>query len=159
MRSANTGVYYCLGLACNGRLLELIEAKLARVRESAILSGGVARGFTEIQYQTLKSWTRPRRVIAKAEVLQDKDNPRFIVNNLPLNGFEHQPRQTPERFWQAHQALAAFKPEEDSPAIPYYQLTYLLSTVRHWRPRAEPARNWPKSGPGVVHDWRRSLDE
>jgi Transposase DDE domain group 1 len=91
-------VYYCLGLARNSRLLELIEAKLARVRESAILCGGVARGFTEFQYQTLKSWTRPRRVIAKAEVLQDKDNPRFIVNNLPLNGFEHQPCQTPERF-------------------------------------------------------------
>ena len=68
------------------------------MRESAILCGEVARGFTEIQYQTLKSWTRPRRVIAKAEVLQDKDNPRFIVTNLAVNGFEHQSRQTPERF-------------------------------------------------------------
>jgi len=31
-------------------------------------------------------------------VLQDKDNPRFIVTNLPVNGFKHQPHQTPERF-------------------------------------------------------------
>ena len=90
-------VYYCLGLARNSRLRELIEPKFARVRESAILCGGVARGFTEFQYQTLKSWTRSRRVIAKAEVLQDKDNPRFIVTNLPAEGFEDQ-QQSADRF-------------------------------------------------------------
>ena len=90
-------VYYCLGLARNHRLVELIEEKFARVRESAILCGGVARGFTEFQYQTQKSWTRSRRVIAKAEVLQDKDNPRFIVTNLPAKGFEDQP-QYADRF-------------------------------------------------------------
>ena len=91
-------VYYCLGLARNSRLVELIEEKFARVRESVILCGGVARGFTEFQYQTLKSWTRPRRVIAKAEVLQDKDNPRFIVTNLPVKGFEDQEQPCVDRF-------------------------------------------------------------
>jgi len=90
-------VYYCLGLARNSRLRELIDEKFARVRESAILCGGVARGFTEFQYQTLKSWTCSRRVIAKAEVLQDKDNPRFIVTNLPAEGFEDQ-QQSADRF-------------------------------------------------------------
>jgi len=90
-------VYYCLGLARNSRLRELIDEKFARVRESAILCGGVARSFTEFHYRTLKSWTRSRRVIAKAEVLQDKDNPRFIVTNLPAEGFEDQP-QSAERF-------------------------------------------------------------
>jgi hypothetical protein len=92
-------VYYCLGLARNSRLRELIDEKFARVRESAILCGGVARGFTEFQYQTLKSWTCSRRVIAKVEVLQDKDNPRFIVSNLPAEGFEDQ---------QHHQSLDRF---------------------------------------------------
>ena len=86
-------LYYCLGLARNSRLVELIEEKFARVRESAILCGGVARGFTQFQYQTLKSWTCSRRVIAKVEVLQDKDNPRFIVTNLPAKGFEDQQQQ------------------------------------------------------------------
>ena len=90
-------VYYCLGLARNSRLRELIDEKFARVRESAILCGGVARGFTEFQYQTLKSLTRSRRVIAKAEILQDKDNPRFIVTNLPAEGFEDQ-QQSADRF-------------------------------------------------------------
>ena len=91
-------VYYCLGLARNSRLGELIDEKFARVRESAILCGGVARGFTEFQYQTLKSWTRSRRVIAKVEVLQEKDNPRFIVTNLPAEGFENQQQQSVDRF-------------------------------------------------------------
>ena len=44
----------------------------ARVREQAIFCRGVARGFTEFQNQTLKSWTVSRRVIGKAEVLADK---------------------------------------------------------------------------------------
>ena len=90
-------VYYCLGLARNSRLRELLEVKLARVREAAILCGGVARGFTEFQYQTLKSWTISRRVIGKAEVLGDKDNPRFIVTNLSAEGFDDD-QQSPGRF-------------------------------------------------------------
>src|ERR1700751_154849 len=64
------------------------RAKFARVRESVILCSGMVRGLTELQYEPLKSWTRSRRVIAKAEVLQDKDNPRFIVGNLPAKGFD-----------------------------------------------------------------------
>ncbi len=90
-------VYYCLGLARNSRLRELLEAKFVRVRELAILCGGVARGFTEFQYQTLKSWTLSRRVIGKAEVLGDKDNPRFIVTNLRAEGFDDDQR-SPDRF-------------------------------------------------------------
>jgi Transposase DDE domain group 1 len=90
-------VYFCLGLARNSRLRELLEDKFARVRELAILCGGVARGFTEFQYQTKKSWTLSRRVIGKAEVLGDKDNPRFIVTNLPANGFD-QDQQSSDRF-------------------------------------------------------------
>src|SRR5271154_1304647 len=90
-------LYYCLGLARNSRLRELLEEKFARVRESAILCGGVARGFTEFQYQTLKSWTISRRVIGKAEVLGDKDNPRFIVTNLSAEGFDDD-QQSPDRF-------------------------------------------------------------
>jgi hypothetical protein len=90
-------VYYCLGLARNKRLRELLEDKFALVRELAILCGGVARGFTEFQYQTLKSWTLSRRVIGKAEVLGDKDNPRFIVTNLTAEGFDDD-QQSPDRF-------------------------------------------------------------
>jgi hypothetical protein len=82
-------VYYCLGLARNERLKgqEKVEAAFARVRQRVIFTGGVSREFTEFAYQTLSSWSVARRVIAKAEVLHDKENPRFIVTNLPAEGF------------------------------------------------------------------------
>ena len=41
-------VYYCLGLARNSRLRDLLEDKFARVRELAVLCGGVARGFYRV---------------------------------------------------------------------------------------------------------------
>jgi len=94
---AQPDVLYSLELARNSRLRDLLDAKFARVRELAILCGGEARGFTEFQYQTQKSWTRTRRVIGKAEVLGDKDNPRFIVTNLCAEGFDYD-QQSPDRF-------------------------------------------------------------
>lgn len=77
------GVFYVLGLARNQRLLELLNPALVRARERAVLCGGHTREFAELKYRTLDSWSRERRVIGKAEFLRDKDNPRFIVTNLP----------------------------------------------------------------------------
>ena len=47
------------------------------------ISGRSARVFTEFTYRTLKSWSAERRVIAKAEHLPGKANPRFVVTSLP----------------------------------------------------------------------------
>ena len=77
------GVYYVLGLARNARLLELVTPALVRARERAVLCGGHTREFADLKYRTLDSWSREPRVIGKAEILGDKDNPRFIVTNLP----------------------------------------------------------------------------
>lgn len=83
-------VGYCLGMRRNGRL----EAALATSFEAlhAALAEGVQqrplRCFKELKYRTLKSWSRPRRVVGKAEVLQKGDNPRFIVTNLSAEEFE-----------------------------------------------------------------------
>ena len=41
-----------------------------------------ARVFTEFAYRTQKSWSRQRRVIAKAEHLDKGANPRFVVTSL-----------------------------------------------------------------------------
>lgn len=99
-------VYYCLGLARNSRLLDQKEVAQAfeRTRERACLTAGVSRSFTEFSYQTLESWSIARRVIAKAEVLHDKNNPRFIVTNLPADGFPDEPS---DRFC-AQQCYEAF---------------------------------------------------
>ena len=45
-------------------------------------SGKAARVFAEFSYRTHKSWSRARRVVAKAEYLDKGENPRFVVTSL-----------------------------------------------------------------------------
>ena len=80
-------VYFCTGLARNGRLETLLGPVLAEARAQQCLCGGASvRRFAELTYRTLESWSRERRVIGKAEVSAQGDNPRFIVTNLPVEG-------------------------------------------------------------------------
>lgn len=83
-------IHYCLGLSKNSRLLELSQNALMEARIAQCLCGGSVRRFTEFTYQTLQSWSLARRVVAKAEVSSAGDNPRFIVTNLPADGFKGQ---------------------------------------------------------------------
>jgi hypothetical protein len=98
------GVYYCLGLAKNSVLLEQLAPALADARARRCLSGADrARVFSEFAYQTRKSWSHPRRVIGKAEVMAAGDNPRFLVTNLPARGFpgdNDRARFTPQRLYE-----------------------------------------------------------
>ena len=96
-------VDYCLGLSKNARLLALVEGTLAKARAAQCLSGGSVRRFTEFDYQTLKSWSRARRVIGKAEVSSQGANPRFVVTSLPAEGFPDEPdrqRFQPDRLYE-----------------------------------------------------------
>ena len=45
-------------------------------------TGKAARLFKDSAYQTENSWSRPRRVVGKAEHLPDGANPRFVVTSL-----------------------------------------------------------------------------
>lgn len=80
---ATPHVYYVFGLAKNDRLLAAIGDAEVAAHVRHILTGVAARVFTEFQYCTLKTWSKSRRVIAKAEYLKKGFNPRFIVTNLP----------------------------------------------------------------------------
>jgi hypothetical protein len=84
----DNGIYYCLGLKRNARLEQLLEPAMFSAKQIAILCGGYSTFFTEFEYRTLKSWTRSRRVIGKAQVLPKGTNPRFVVTNIPREGFE-----------------------------------------------------------------------
>ncbi len=75
------GVDYVVGLARNARLLAELEPSLVQARAQAGTEGH-ARVFHEFAYRTLDSWSRPRRVVGKAERLPGKDNPRFVVTSL-----------------------------------------------------------------------------
>ena len=76
------GVDYVVGLAQNPRLLRAIAAASAQAASQYQESGKTARVFTELVYQTKDSWSRARRVIAKAEHLEKGANPRFVVTSL-----------------------------------------------------------------------------
>ena len=77
------GVEYVLGLSRNKRLIRAIGAELEEARQEAERSGRPARRFKDFRYRTRESWSRERRVVAKAEQLPGKSNPRFVVTSLP----------------------------------------------------------------------------
>ena len=79
----DNGVDYVIGLARNSRLTGRIGRELASAEAAARKRGRAARRFTEFLYATRTSWSRRRRVIAKAEHLPGKANPRFVVTSLP----------------------------------------------------------------------------
>jgi hypothetical protein len=47
-----------------------------------------ARRFADFSYQTLKSWSKSRRVIGKAEYLSKGENPRFVVTSIAAERIE-----------------------------------------------------------------------
>jgi Transposase DDE domain group 1 len=76
------GVDYLLGLAKNERLKAKIKGELQQAQRQSQETGRAARIFKEFYYQTRKSWSQQRRVVAKAEHLEKGENPRFVVTSL-----------------------------------------------------------------------------
>jgi len=79
------GVDYLFGLAKNSRLLEALQPALADAHARYLQTGVAARVFADFDYQTRDSWSRPRRVVGKAEYLPKGPNPRFVVTSLPAS--------------------------------------------------------------------------
>jgi hypothetical protein len=91
-------VHHIFGIARNQRLETLLRPTFwsvaatldAEATAAAQAAGtgklpalkGTAREFAEFPYRTLKTWSRERRVIGKAEVTEGKVNPRFVVTSL-----------------------------------------------------------------------------
>jgi hypothetical protein len=76
------GVDYLLGLAKNDRLKADIAKEMEEAKAQYQETGRAARLFKEFVYQTRKSWSCTRRVVAKAEHLEKGENPRFVVTSL-----------------------------------------------------------------------------
>ena len=79
-------VDFVFGLARNQRLRRIIGAQMQAATQQWNETGKPARVFTEFQYQTRKrkkgGWRQQRRVVAKAEHIDGKENPRFVVTSL-----------------------------------------------------------------------------
>lgn len=82
------GVEYVFGLAKNERLKKRIAKPLERVRRKSLVRGRAVRTFKNLRYRTRDSWTRKRRVVAKAEHLVKGSNPRFVVTSLSKERFD-----------------------------------------------------------------------
>ena len=81
-------VDFVFGLARNDRLLGQIADDLAAVEVTSLERGAPARRFADFAWRTLDSWSRERRVVAKAEHLPKGSNPRFVVTSLPASAID-----------------------------------------------------------------------
>jgi len=77
------GVDYILGMAKNERLKAMLSEEMEEARGIFEETGCAARVFGDLLYRTLTSWSRHRRVVAKAEHLAKGSNPRFVVTSVP----------------------------------------------------------------------------
>lgn len=85
------GVHFVFGLARNSRLETLLRPQLQQAAGEFAQTHQRARIFTEFEYSTLDSWSRSRRVVGKAEHIEGKANPRFIVTSLSAAEWAPQP--------------------------------------------------------------------
>ena len=76
------GVHFLFGLAKNDRLIAQTASELARAEAKSRRTGKPARYFKDFRWRTRRSWSRDRRVVAKAEFTAGEANPRFVVTSL-----------------------------------------------------------------------------
>ena len=87
------GVDYVFGLAPNARLKAVLALQAWEAQRLCETTGKAARVFKDFSYRTEKTWSRPRRVVGKAEHLPPLNdpplnnrcgaNPRFVVTSRP----------------------------------------------------------------------------
>ena len=80
---AEPGIDIVFGLSRNQRLEAVLAPEMAEAKACCAATGEATRRFKDFAYQTERSWSRPRRVVGKAEHLRGRANPRFVVTSLP----------------------------------------------------------------------------
>ena len=76
------GVDFLFGLAKNERLIAEITTELDVVAAKSRRAGRMERRFKSFMWTTRRTWSRRRRIVAKAEWTQGEANPRFVVTSL-----------------------------------------------------------------------------
>lgn len=84
----NNGIDFVLGLARNSRLERRIRKVMRKAKVRCKKTGEPVRIFKDMNYRTRDSWSKRRRVVAKAEALPLGDNPRFIVTSFTQEEFD-----------------------------------------------------------------------
>jgi len=75
-------VDFLFGLAKNDRLIAEIKTELDRAAAKSRRTGKPERRFKNFMWMTRRTWSRRRRIVAKAEWTQGEANPRFVVTSL-----------------------------------------------------------------------------
>jgi hypothetical protein len=76
------GIDFLFGLAKNERLIAEIKTELDVVAAKSRRTGRMERRFKSFMWMTRRTWSRRRRIVAKAEWTQGEANPRFVVTSL-----------------------------------------------------------------------------
>lgn len=84
------GIDFVFGLAKNERLKAIIGEELEQAKSLYESTRRAARVFKDFRYETRESWSRERRVVAKAEHLDKGANPRFVVSSIGPHEIEAQ---------------------------------------------------------------------
>jgi hypothetical protein len=83
-------IQYVFGMPGNKRLKRTIGREMHKAKKEYEKTGEPQRIFKDLKYKTAKTWSRFRRVVAKAEHLSNGANPRFVVTNLDAEKWQAQ---------------------------------------------------------------------
>jgi ADP-ribose pyrophosphatase YjhB (NUDIX family) len=148
---ATPGLEFIVGLPGNARLLKEVPAaqrqmaaEFAAAREAAEETGQKQtppRTFVEIQYRTLDSWSRPRRVVAKVEHLPGKTGDS--VSASAVAAAERSAVQAEQRLAESRSAAAAAATSADEQQQRAERLAGLATTMTEGAPgdRGERAKS------------------
>lgn len=75
-------VDYVVGMAKNQRLNARTEAMTKRAEHRFKQTDEPVRWFDDFEYETVDSWSKKRRIVAKVEYTDQGPNPRYVVTSL-----------------------------------------------------------------------------
>src|SRR5512142_162918 len=131
-------VDYLFGLAQNPRLLRMIAAQAEQARQQYEATKQPARVFADLRYQTVDSWSRERRVVAKAEHWDKGANPRSVVTSLDLE--DHPAKELYEEIycgrgamenWIKEQQLHLFADRTSAKTMRANQIRLFFSSIAY----------------------------
>jgi hypothetical protein len=131
------GVHYIFGLSTNAVLAAQVFAKTDDVCvRRAIANLDVVRDYTETQYGA-KSWSHPRRVVARIEATRKGLDVRYVVTNITYGSAEwlydsiYCARGQAENLIKRHKSqLASDRTSCRSPLA--NQMRLILHTAAYW---------------------------
>ncbi len=85
------GMPYSISLPKNNVLEKMVESWMVDARAIHAETGETVQVFAQFRYRA-KTWSRQRRVVAKAEVMSQGENPRFVVT--------YRSRKSPENAYR-----------------------------------------------------------